>query len=104
MTRYYLGADHNHTTDRFKRVSSEVSLSMSLREPLPNTNRHQGFKWLLVMIIAMGAAVAAIPAQTSVRPVVVNDRLQLISNKVCGDSKTAIWINAFTIECLKEIL
>lgn len=101
MSAYKLSADHNHTTECFKRMSSRVCVPTC--DTKPNISTRQSLVWLVVLFAALGGAVACIAKEPSSTAFISSDKLQLIGNDVCGEKTTAIWINEVTLECFKEL-
>lgn len=104
MSQYKLNAEHNHTTECFKRMSSRVCLAIpSSKAITANKGMRQWLTWAVLAFASLGGAVACIAQETPSEPFIASDKMQLISNDVCGNNSTAIWINEVNLECFKEL-
>lgn len=100
-------ADHNHTTEVFKRTLASASFlcnaadSVALHKTKKGKNKGRWFYRGAAALVA-GAALIALTGCSKPEPVTLADAKRAAAGAWACPGMTAIWLDESTVQCLKE--
>lgn len=98
-------ADHNHTTDVFKRTLAEASFlcnaddSVALHKP---EKKRGGWRYLAALVLLGMAVTVALTGCSKAEPVSMADAKRAAAGAWACPGMTVVWIDDKTVQCLKE--
>lgn len=100
-------SDHNHTTEVFKRTLSSASFLCNAQDSVAmhktkKTKRKGRWLYRTAIVLACGAALIALTGCHNQKPAPTSKE-STAAKRACG-KMTPVWIEANTIECVKETL
>ena len=103
MQRMTVPADHNQTTRCYKRSTSEAFLCDASEAQAFHhfqKKKHPG-RWMAAIIVGLAIITLMGCAKPAPQPMFVSQD-RAIPKGVCAKGDTGIWIDATTVQCVKE--